>query len=74
MRYAIADSALKHGIAYATILDCVLQADLIGADRTGLLWWCGRSSSGAALEIAGFATDDGAIILIHAMPMEWRRR
>lgn len=75
MRYGVADSALKHGVAYGAILEVVRTGDYIGADQEKLLWWLGQAGDGEGYEVAGFVTDGGeALVLIHAFPMKWRKR
>lgn len=46
MRYGVADSALKHGVAYGAILEVVRTGDYIGADQEKLLWWLGQAGDG----------------------------
>lgn len=74
MRYGVAGSALKHGISYRNLIHLVRSADYLGTDESGLLWWIGRTSDNEEYEVAGIFTDDGAVVIIHAMPMKWRRR
>lgn len=74
MRFGVADSALKHGIPYRNLIHLVRSADYLGTDESGLLWWIGRTSDNEEYEVAGIFTDDGAVVIIHAMPMKWRRR
>lgn len=50
------------------------SGDYLGADAEELLWWCATAPDSGDIEVAGFATDDGAIILIRAMSMKWRKR
>jgi hypothetical protein len=74
MRFGVADSALKHGIPYRDVVIVAEHGDYLGTDVDGLSWWCGSSQDSGDIEVAGFSTDDGAIILVHAMPMRWRKR
>lgn len=74
MRVGIADSALKHGVSYSAVVEVCRSGEYLGIDSSNLMWWCGSGSDGEQYEVAGFETDDGAIILIHAMPMRWRKR
>ena len=74
VRVGVADSALKHGVPYATVVQVVRTGDFLGAAADGLSWWVGAAADGRGYEVAGLVTDDGALIVVHAMPTGWRRR
>ncbi|MCL2788443.1 MAG: hypothetical protein FWD59_08130 [Micrococcales bacterium] len=77
MRFGIADSALKRSdvISYGDIMHVARNGDLLGADADGLLWRIGTSPTGLDVELAALTTREGdALIIIHAFPMDWRRR
>jgi hypothetical protein len=38
-----------------------------------VLIWIGFDDRGEELEIAGFEAEDGAVVIIHAMPTKYRR-
>jgi len=70
----VAQSALKRGIPYEAILHVAHHGDLIGADSDGLIWWIGTTPTGQVLEVAGFDSGDGAIVIVHAFPTAWRKK
>ena len=72
----MATSAMKRStlISYSEIMDVLRHGDFLGADKNGLLWFLGTTKRGLNVEIAAFTTDDGALIAVHAFPMDWRKR
>lgn len=73
MRFGVAESALKHGVPYGDVVRVAQTGDYLGQASDGLLWWLGLDGQGDGVEVAGIGKSD-AVILIHAMPMRWRRR
>lgn len=76
MRIGIAASALKRPeISYGDIVHVVRTGDYLGADDSGLVWWVGTTPSGVDVEVAALtARGGGALVVIHAFPMRWRKR
>lgn len=73
VRYGVADSALKHNVSYGDVVYVATTGDYLGKASDGLLWWVGPDRNGNGLEVAGIGRP-GVVILIHAMPMKWRKR
>lgn len=78
VRFAVGDGAVKpgRGISEDDVFHVVATGDYLGADKDGLMWWLGETETERGIEVAGAESRrfGNTIMLIHSMPMEWRKQ
>jgi hypothetical protein len=76
-RFQIASCARKHGISKTRITEALSSSGEFGEDVEGnRLYFTGIDGRGTGLDLVGFRAreDSDLVVIIHAMPSEWRKK
>jgi hypothetical protein len=72
-RIEITKNARKHGVSKHRIVAAMRHSGVPVIQENGSLYYEGRDTSGRLTEVVAVEADNGDLIIIHALPKEWKR-
>ncbi|MBV8930816.1 MAG: hypothetical protein JO152_16975 [Mycobacteriaceae bacterium] len=72
-RIRITKNARKHRVSKHRIVAAMRHSGVPVIQEDDSLYYTGRDTSGRLTEVVAIEADNGDLIIIHAMPKEWKR-
>lgn len=72
-RIRLSRNARKHRVSKHRIIAAMRHSGIPVIQADGSLYYLGRDTTGRLTEVVAVETDDGELLIIHALPKEWKR-